>query len=96
MLINPNGLIIPFRKSRKHPEEYECRCKNCRPRYTYDHMHCWTIKQCCGCGKKVWYNCEKCSLYSRREYLVCFDCRLPYYKEGLTNGEIYRKIVDRK
>jgi hypothetical protein len=46
---------------------------------------------CLLCDKKVWYYHQVCSLYGRRNpYLVCFNCRIPFYEKGIKTGEIYR------
>ena len=83
-------ISIPIKKSFSYEGEFECICKNCRK--GYDHMHCWTWHICNLCKKKVWFNIATCSLYSRRigEEMICFNCRIPYYKRNMTSGEIHR------
>jgi hypothetical protein len=37
-----------------------------------------------------------CSLYGRKKpYLVCFNCRIPFYEKKIKTGEIY-KLTKRK
>ena len=49
----------------------------------------WTM--CLLCNTKVWHYHQVCSLYGRRNpYLVCFNCRIPFYEKRIKAGEIYR------
>ena len=64
-----------------NPKKYITDCDG----YSY----LWTM--CLLCDKKVWYYKQVCSLYGRRNpYLVCFNCRIPFYEKGIKTGEIYR------
>jgi hypothetical protein len=87
-------LPLPIRVSLDHPPDLECRCKNCQPvaAGAYDHLHCWGWCVCDLCHKKIWFNFIKCTLYAWRKSkeLICFNCRIPFYKLGLTTGEIHR------
>jgi hypothetical protein len=92
-----NLLPIPIKSINNNA--YECVCKYCSnpEKYITDwdgSSYLWTI--CLLCDKKVWYYHQVCSLYGRRNpYLVCFNCRVPFYEKGIKAGEIYR-IAKRK
>ena len=75
--------------------DLECLCKSCKPAITYDHMHCWVWHICWLCKKRVWFNVAKCTLYSWRigKAMICFNCRIPYYEQGMSNGDIYRMVL---
>lgn len=84
---------IPIKKSDRYEDEYECCCKHCNHTYTYDHMHCWCWNVCDICHRKIWFNIETCTLYSRRRDIICFYCRQPYYQKGLSSGDIHRLLL---
>jgi len=83
-----NSLPIPIRIRRdkygRDLGDWECICKGCQK-----DSHIWNM--CLLCNQRVWFSRHKCSLYAYRSpYLVCFNCRMPFYDKGMTNGEIYR------
>ena len=87
-----NLLPIPIKSINN--KDYECICKYCSnpEKYITDwdgYSYLWNM--CLLCNKKVWYYHQICSLYGRRNpYLVCFNCRIPFYEKGIKTGEIYR------
>lgn len=87
-------LPIPIRKSIYHIGEFECCCKGCKN--GTDYLHCWIWSVCDICKKAVWFNSSSCTLYAWRisKGMICFNCRIPYYKQNITTGEIY-KIVQK-
>ena len=87
------NLPIPIKNNDMFSCDLECCCKFCKRKPTYDHLHCWIWNKCIGCDKKVWYNSHNCSLYSRRPHLVCFNCRSPYYKQGIKSGNIHKIFI---
>lgn len=95
MINNEDELPIPIKK--RDNGEYKCCCKNCKPYFTYDHLHCWLWTPCNICNIKVWHNCQTCTLYAwRKPNLICFYCRHPYYQKGMSSGEIHRLLLKQK
>jgi len=89
-------LPVPIKRS-KYEGEFECCCKGCKK--GYDHMHCWTWSRCSICRITIWFNSHPgygCTLYSRSlsNGLICFYCREPYYKKGMSSGEIHRLLLN--
>ena len=72
---------------------YKCICKYCSNpnRYLkYYDGYSYLYNYCLLCKAIIWYYHQICSLYGRRSpYVVCFNCRIPYYEKGYTNGQIY-------
>lgn len=91
-------LPIPIRNSVEFPPDLECCCKNCKPAITYDHLHCWAWHYCDVCHKKIWFNLQTCTLYAWRKskQVICFNCRIPCYKLGMTAGQIHRHFREKK
>lgn len=86
-----NNLPVPIRIQNN---DYECVCKYCSNpnKYVTKWDGCsYLWNTCILCRKHVWYWHQVCSLYGRRSPdLVCFYCRIPFYNNGLNNGEIYK------
>jgi hypothetical protein len=81
---------LPIPICKRNDKEFECLCKGCKQ--GSDHLHCWTWHFCDVCNQKIWFNSSSCTLYAWRlsKGIICFNCRIPYYKKGLTTGEIYK------
>jgi hypothetical protein len=60
----------------------------------YYDMYSYSFAYCKSCKKRIWHYYQICSLYSRRDFLICFNCRIPYYEQGLTNGQIYKLFTE--
>ncbi len=96
-----NNLPLPIRKKNISISnyDYECMCKYCSNPNKYvserdGYSYLWN--KCMLCNKRVWYWHQVCSLYGRRSPdLVCFYCRIPFYDNGLKNGEIYKIAKNR-
>lgn len=80
------SIPIPIRKHLEYKGEFECICKRCKKA-----PKLWNI--CSLCRKKVWFSDETCNLYSttyfsKNDHMICFYCRIQYYEQGMSNGEI--------
>lgn len=89
------SIPIPIRNHTKYNDDYECLCKDCKDPEKYvknwdGYSYLWS--GCKLCKKRVWYYPEACSLYGRRYFLICFNCRIPYYEKGMSSGEIHKII----
>jgi hypothetical protein len=93
-MMDNDKLPVPIKKSTEYIDHFECCCKNCKPKPTYDHLHCWVWHYCYICDNKIWFNVHNCTLYSRRlPKIICFNCRHPYYKKNMSSGEIHRLLI---
>lgn len=90
---------IPFPIKINETDDYVCICKYCSDSNKYvtiwdGYSYLWN--KCLICNTKVWYWPQICSLYGRRSpYVVCFYCRISFYKKGCSNGEIYKIAKNR-
>lgn len=74
--------------------EYKCICKKCNSLYQTDYLHNYVYWKCNICNNKIWFNCIDCLLYSRRlPKIICFNCRLPYYEQHMSSGDIHRLLL---
>ena len=89
-----NSLPVPIKIHNEYKNDYECICKYCSNPKKYVKEwdgYSYLYNSCLLCKKRVWYYHQVCSLYGKRSpYVVCFYCRIPYYDQGLSNGEIYK------
>lgn len=86
--------LLPIPIKTNVNNDYVCLCKNCKHKFTYDHLHCWLWTTCQICNIKVWHNVKTCTLYAwRKPKMICFNCRYPYYQQNLTSGEIHRLLL---
>lgn len=92
------SIPFPIKKSERWKDNYECICKYCSDpeRYVTEwDGYSYLYNKCLICRTNVWYWHQVCSLYGRRSpYLVCFYCRIPFYENGMKNGEIYREAMN--
>lgn len=93
------NIPIPIRIYKRWDyKDFECICKYCSHPEQYitewdGYSHLW--KRCVVCETRVWHYHQICSLYSRRTLLVCFYCRVPFYKQGIRNGELHKIVKSR-
>lgn len=95
-MLEKDPLPIPIKAHSEYDGHARCLCKNCNHYITYDHMHAYVWNKCHMCKRRIWYNLVTCTLYAyrwkNRCQLICFDCRYPYYKMGMSSGDIHRNF----